>query len=914
MGRSSLFILLTACAVAALASTARADAPAPLPIADLKRATPVEFEKEIRPVHSANCLACHNRTKAKADLVLETPADMLKGGENGPAIVPKRSADSLLLKLAAHQQDPAMPPKDNKVAAANLTPEQLGLLKLWIDQGAAAAAPGGGAGPSAPTVNWQPLPESLKAIYAVALTADGRFVACSRGNRIYVYSLPTRRLVAELADGQSTPPGTRAAAHRDEVQSLAFSPDGGVLASGGYREVKLWRRPRDVRRFAVTSAARGAVGAAAASPAGKTLATGGDDGVVRLWDASAAGRPLRDLSGHTAAVRAVRFAPDGKRVASASADKTVRVWNVETGTVVATATVAADPLALAWAGAGKQLITGGADGVVRVWTVPDAAGAEMPQAKELKGHEGALTCLDVVPPAAAQVVTGGADGSVRVWNLENGQAIRKMDQGGPVAAVAVRADGKRFVSAGLNNVAKLWDAEGKPVAELKGDLYATEQVRQRERDAALAAAEAAYRKTALQNAEKRQADEVARVKKAALADTEAEKPVAEKKKAVGQGDDAAKKKADAELKTAEAAKAAAADELHLAIKLAQQSADALADAQGALQAAETEQKRVEAEVAPAKAAAAAAEKAVRAVAFSPDGMTVATAGDDGLVHTWAAETGTAVETFRGHQGTVGALTFAGNDAVVSGGADGAAFCWDLRPAWDVARALGAGDSAAASASPFLDRVNALDFSPDGRLLATGGGVPSREGEIILWDAASGALVRKLDRVHSDTVFSLHFSPDGKRLASSAADRFAKIVDVADGKVLKQFEGHTGHVLAVGWKRDGRTIASGSADNAIKVWDADAGAQRKTIQGFDKEVTSVQFVGDTDQVLASSGDGKVRLVKADGGDVRQFPGAGGFEYAAAATRDGAVVIAGGEDGILRVWEGATGKEIVQFPVP
>src|SRR3954469_15517396 len=120
----------------ALAAPARADdAPAPvaLPVVDVKRDAPVSFDQEILPLLSANCLACHNRTKAKADLVLETPADMLKGGENGPAIVPKRSADSLLLKLAAHQQDPVMPPKGNKVAASNLTGEQLGLLKLWID-------------------------------------------------------------------------------------------------------------------------------------------------------------------------------------------------------------------------------------------------------------------------------------------------------------------------------------------------------------------------------------------------------------------------------------------------------------------------------------------------------------------------------------------------------------------------------------------------------------------------------------------------------------------------------------------------------------------------------------------------------------------------------------------------------------
>jgi WD40 repeat protein len=899
---SGILLLLAAVAAAA-------DAPAPLPIADLNRSAPVEFEKEILPVLSANCLACHNRTKAKADLVLETPADMLKGGENGPAIVPRRSADSLLLKLAAHRQDPVMPPKANKVAASDLTGEQLGLLKLWIDQGAAGGSTSAG-GPSVPAVNWQALPESLKSIYSVALTSDGRFVACSRGNRIQVYSLPTRRLVADLADNRSTAPGAHPAAHRDAVQSLAFSPDGAVLASGGYREVKLWRRPRDARKFAVTSAARGPVTAAAASPDGKLVATGGADGVVRLWDAAAAGRPVRELAGHTGAVRAIRFSPDGKRLASTSVDKTVRVWRVEDGAAIGSATVAAEPSAVTWAGGGKQLVTGGADGIVRVWTVPETAGAEITPAKELKGHAGAVAALDAGAAAGTQIVTGGADGSVRVWNTETGQELRKMDHGGPVAAVAVRADGKRFASAGLNKVARLWDAEGKPVAELKGDLYATEQARQRERDAALAAGEAAYRKTKSQEAEKRQEDEVGRVKKAALADTEAEKAVAEKKKAVGQGDDAAKKKADAELKAAEAAKAAAADELHLAIRLAQQSADALADAQGLLQAADAEQKRVEADVAPAKAAAAAAEKPVLAIAFSPDGSTVATAGEDGLVHTWAADTGAPLETMRGHQGAVSALAFAGDDALVSGGADGAALCWDLRPAWEMARAIGAGDGA----SPFLDRVNALDFSPDGRLLATGGGVPSREGEIILWDVGSEAQVRRFDRVHSDTVFSLHFSPDGKRLATSAADRFVKIVDATDGKVLKQFEGHTGHVLAVGWRRDGRSVASGSADNAIKVWDVDAGSQRKTIQGFDKEVTSVQFLGDTDQVLATAGDGKVRLVKAEGGEVRSFSGTAGFEYSAAATRDGAVIIAGGEDGVLRVWDGATGKEIVQFPLP
>jgi hypothetical protein len=220
-----------------------ASAAASLPIADLKRDTPVDFEKELLPILKNNCLACHNQTKAKADLVLETPQTILKGGENGPAVVPGKSAESLLLKSAARQAKPFMPPRDNKVNAVELTPEQLALLKLWIDQGAKGEVHA----PAA--IAWLDQPPALDPIFALALTQDGQFAAAGRGNRIDVYHVPSGQFVARLTDPKlAAAAGFTNAAHRDLVNALSFSPDGVTLASAGYREVKLWTRPRDVRK------------------------------------------------------------------------------------------------------------------------------------------------------------------------------------------------------------------------------------------------------------------------------------------------------------------------------------------------------------------------------------------------------------------------------------------------------------------------------------------------------------------------------------------------------------------------------------------------------------------------------------------------------------------------------------------
>ena len=109
---------------------------AQLPVADIKRDKPVNFATEVYPFLKENCLACHNSTKAKADLILESPQDMIRGGDTGPSIEPGNADASFLFTTAAHIEEPTMPPANNKSKAENLTPEQLALLKLWINEGA----------------------------------------------------------------------------------------------------------------------------------------------------------------------------------------------------------------------------------------------------------------------------------------------------------------------------------------------------------------------------------------------------------------------------------------------------------------------------------------------------------------------------------------------------------------------------------------------------------------------------------------------------------------------------------------------------------------------------------------------------------------------------------------------------------
>ena len=520
--------LMTAISSATAAESAPAAASRTIAIAALARTNAVEFEREILPSLRTSCLACHNRTKAKAGLILETPMDILKGGESGPAVVPRKSAESLLLKVSAHQEKPYMPPKDNKVEAADLTPEQLALLKLWIDQGATGEVRGSA------VVEWQPLPEGVNPILAVALSEDAQMVACGRANQLSLYHLPTQRLIERLTDpalGTSGLYPKTGAAHRDMVNSLAFSRDGNWLASGDYQAVKLWHRKTEETRTELRAPFLKPATALTASPDGQWLVTGHTDGSLALWKGSE-GTLRTQWMAHAHPIQKISFSPDADRVLSTSGSHRAGIWSFSEARNIAWIPTPGSVTAVVWHPNGRQIVTAGDDLILRLWALPGPTDTNATLIREFKGHTNAVTSLAMTAKAPGILASGSLDGSLLFWDVEKGGAPRRAEHGAPVIALALRDDGGLVASAGSNGVARIWQVSDlKSLHELKGDRLANDAVGKVERSIALSKAEITYREAGVEEVKKRAKTEADYALKILETRLTAERTLSEKLKA-----------------------------------------------------------------------------------------------------------------------------------------------------------------------------------------------------------------------------------------------------------------------------------------------------------------------------------------------------------------------------------------------
>jgi hypothetical protein len=189
------------------------------------------------------------------------------------------------------------------------------------------------------------------------------------------------------------------------------------------------------------------------SPNGKLLASGGQDGTMRLWDI-ATGKVVRRFKGHEKPVSSVAFSSGGKLLASGSQDKTVRLWDPTGGKQLHVLQGHADGVqAVALSPDGKTVASAGQDKLVRLWQTAD--GKEL---RRLKGHRRTIDAL-AFSPDGKLLVSAGRDRTARFWGLAEGKLLRLVRGPGWIFCVAFSADGKLLASGGLDQMIHLWEVD-----------------------------------------------------------------------------------------------------------------------------------------------------------------------------------------------------------------------------------------------------------------------------------------------------------------------------------------------------------------------------------------------------------------------------------------------------------------------
>ncbi|CAL9463128.1 hypothetical protein SUDANB95_02663 [Actinosynnema sp. ALI-1.44] len=561
-------------------------------------------------------------------------------------------------------------------------------------------------------------------------------------------------------------------AHADDVESLVFNADGALLFSADYRgEVVVWNveDPRRPTRLAAFRAHEEAVYRVALRRDNRVLATASADGSVRLWDVTRPGEPvsLGAATGHTGNVWTAEYSPDGRTLATASDDGTARLWDVaDPRAPRETARLAPhgdNVTAVSFRPDGRVLATAGFDHTARLWDLT-GPGGPVP-AGVLTGHSAPLQAV-AFSPDGRTAATAGWDYTTRLWNLADpGRPIPAATLAGhtnTVYSLVFGPDGRSLVSASADRTARVTEVPG---AVLTGHATASWAATPSP-DGRLVATAGEDGRTRLWH--------------------------------VGHP----------RLPTP----GAVLDDATAPVKSTAFSTDGRLLAAGGIDGGIAVYDLAD-PANPRRAARLAHARSVRSVVFFRDRL-LATAGDDATMRLWQLADPDRPE-------PLGVLRSEGEEGIF-----------------------------------------ATAVSPDGR---TAAGVMNRK--VRLWDITdprNPVPLADLDG-HTDTATSVAFSPGGTTVATASRDRAARLWDITDPRAPRPvavLSGHNGVVQSVSFSPDGHTLATASFDHTVRLWDVTTRTVTAVLSAHTDRVYSATFGRDGHTLVTAGEEGVVRLWHTD----------------------------------------------------
>jgi WD40 repeat protein len=795
-----------------------------------------DFSRDIAPLLGKNCVACHNAKTPEGGLNMESFTSLMAGGDSGAAVVVGDPDSSELIARIRATDDSVMPPVDNSVGAKQLTADEIQQLVAWIRTGATPPSE-----ESRHSIQWRSISEAVHPIYALQTSSDGQHLSFAKGNVAYLVDDPFAegdwQPTPLLDDSLKLPDGTSlAATDKDLVHSLAFSHDSQKLAVGGYRTVKLWERKTSARSLE--------------QPADH------DSRIIESIDQLVLAEPITEAIAVVATV-------------------SEKLWVVTKS--------------------GQVLRLHKADGQ---WRQELAFSMEQP------------VKIASISPDARWLMAVDPQNSATLWRLEDGQKQHTLG-----------VDYERW-QAQQQTQRQIARQEGwiKRLSEMMPGL---EEAIKKEEEAR--AKVAATHQQAIE-AQQSKEQEIATAQQAA---TETEQSIAalEQQLAEMRQQLVDRQKAVADLQpalaTAQQNVAKAMQALVSAdagLQLAREKIPVQQERIETHRQTLTQQQQLLEQVSNASrgetlaAGFDARSRQVLLVTATGQGLLYnALSGQPVAVLQSPSETVTG-DTSGDAAGDVSEMKLGTADLLVSAEqvatirTDQKSWQWDLNLPWELVQSWGDENS-----ELFSSRVTALAFSPDDRFLAVGSGPPSRFGDMKELVVATGEVHRDYGQVHSDTILAIDYSPDGKWLATAGADKLCRLHDPLTGAMVKILEGHTHFVQSLAWQEQAQQLATASADKTVKTWDVETGERRQSITGFGKEISAIAYVGDSEQLVSVSLDGHTRLHRGDNAQlVQSYAHNPQPLYTLSLSSDGKRVLIGDHDGKIRVYQIEDAQLLRQWP--